>query len=105
MDEKIRKFIDKTLYPMIITPIEPYIKPNMTRVERVIAKQKVFFEIKELVNGAEIVTNQSTEEIIAIIKKMIDERNGVHEGCKIQYDLVKEMLEEIEKQGREGKMK
>ena len=45
MDEKTRKFIDETLYPMIITPIEPYIKPNMTRVERVIAKQKVFFEI------------------------------------------------------------
>ena len=105
MDEKTRKFIDETLYPMIITPIEPYIKPNMTRVEKVIAKQKVFFEIKELVNGAEIVTNQSTEEIIATIKKIINERKGVHEGCEIQYDLVQEMLEEIKKQSREEKTK
>lgn len=105
MDKKTRKFIDETLYPMIITPIELYIKPNMTTTERVIAKQKVFFEIKELINGAEIVTNHSVEEIIDIIKKVINERKGVHERCEIQYDLVQEMLEEIEKQRREEKIK
>ena len=71
MDKETRKLIDEEIYPMVVTPIEKYIKPKMTIEERFVAKQKVFFRIKELLRGAEIATNLSVNEISEIIKSMI----------------------------------
>ena len=70
MDKKIRIFIDEELYPMIVTPIEKYIKPNMTVQEKIIAKQDVFLQIKELVNYnvlKNIVDNTPEEELVKAI--------------------------------------
>ena len=47
MDKEKSAFIENDLYAMITSPIEKYIKPQMTVQERVAAKQKVFLRIKE----------------------------------------------------------
>ena len=101
MDKKVRSFIDEELYPMIVTPIEKHIKPNMTIQEKFIAKQDVFLEIKELVNGAKIFTELSVEEIIETIKNIMEKRKELHEGSSLQYELVTNILDEIMKQDKE----
>lgn len=101
MDKKIRIFIDEELYPMIVTPIEKYIKPNMTVQEKIIAKQDVFLQIKELVNEARNCTKLSVEEIVETIEKIIEKRKDLHKGSYIQYELVTDILDEIVKKNKE----
>lgn len=43
MDNEIRNLIDNEIYPMVVTPIEKYIKPRMTSAERGIEK-KFFYK-------------------------------------------------------------
>ena len=101
MDKKIRIFIDEELYPMIVTPIEKYIKPNMTVQEKIIAKQDVFLQIKELVNEARNCTKLSVEEIVEKIEKIFEKRKEPHKGSYIQYELVTDILDEIVKKNKE----
>lgn len=98
MNKEIRNLIEEEIYPMIITPIEKYIKPRMTIAEKVVAKQNVFLQIKEIVNGAKIVTNLSVEEFIEIIRSIMQKRENLHEGATLQHELVTEILDEIHKQ-------
>ena len=103
MNNKISIFIEQELYPLITSPIEIYIKPQMTVQERVAAKQQVFPRIKELISGAELYTNLSIDEIIQTIKEIMQKQKGVHEGVILQIELVEEMLNEIQKQAKEEK--
>ena len=98
MDNKTRAFIEEELYPLIISPIEVYIKPQMTVQEKVIAKQQVFLRIKELLRGAQIYTGISVEEIIDLIEDIMQKRKCLHEGAILQNELVKGVLDEIKRQ-------
>lgn len=101
MNKEIRNLIEEEIYPMIITPIEKYIKPKMTIAEKVVAKQNVFLQIREMLRGTQIVTNLSINEICDTIKGIMKKMEKVHEGCTLQYELVTEILDEIEKQYEE----
>lgn len=103
MNNKISIFIEQELYPLIISPIEIYIKPQMTVQERVAAKQQVFPRIRELIRGAELYTNLSIDEIIQRIKDIMEKQENVHNGAILQNKLVEEMLNEIQKQAKKEK--
>ena len=103
MNNKVSIFIEQQLYPLITSPIEIYIKPQMTVQERITAKQQVFPRIKELISGAELYTNLSIDEIIQRIKDIMQKQEVVHKGMTLQKELVEEMLNEIQKQAKEEK--
>lgn len=89
-------FIENILLKEVISTIEPFLRPEMNKIDRNIAKSNSINQIKKVLNDFCNKNNEDKQKIIEKIKEILNGEDKEKQKCyAIEHQLIFEILDSI----------
>ena len=91
LNKEIMLSIENELYKQVISPIESYIKPKMTGIDKVRAKANSYDAVKKAIENFCKENGVAKEDVVSILISSME--NHKNKNNELQFELVNDMVE------------